>query len=113
MIIPNRRFVYLKVSEETFSEIKRKLEAKGWGDAVLTEENGRCGISMDGVVLIPNTSIELRMLTAGEAARILRLSKDRVYRLAKAGEIPSVRVGRSVRFRESDLREYLQPRGEK
>ncbi len=50
---------------------------------------------------------ELRLLTAEEVARILRVSKARVYELARRGIIPSVRLGYQVRFSEAALREWI------
>ena len=41
-------------------------------------------------------------LTADETAAYLKVRRDTVYRLARAGQIPSVRVGRQWRFRERD-----------
>jgi len=39
-----------------------------------------------------------RFLTIFEAAAILRVSKQTVYRLVRAGDIEAVRVGRSFRI---------------
>ena len=39
--------------------------------------------------------------TVLEAAEILRVRRDTVYNLIKRGELPSVRVGRSIRVPES------------
>jgi excisionase family DNA binding protein len=43
------------------------------------------------------------LLTVQEAARLLRLSPFTVYRLAKAGRIPSIRIGGSVRVPKEAL----------
>jgi excisionase family DNA binding protein len=43
------------------------------------------------------------LLTAPEAAELLRINRWDVYELAKTHVIPSVRIGRRVRFRPSDL----------
>ncbi|WP_082587109.1 MULTISPECIES: helix-turn-helix domain-containing protein [unclassified Nocardioides] len=40
-----------------------------------------------------------------EAAAILRVAPDWLYRAARADRIPSVRMGRNVRFRPEDIRE--------
>lgn len=42
-------------------------------------------------------------MTADEAADFLRISRSHLYALASEGVIPSVRIGRSVRFVERDL----------
>ncbi|HEV3472143.1 MAG TPA: helix-turn-helix domain-containing protein [Actinomycetota bacterium] len=49
-------------------------------------------------------------LTVAEVARGLRVSNMTVYRLVTSGQLPAVRVGRSYRIREDDVRRYLQDR---
>lgn len=44
-----------------------------------------------------------RYLTPDEVAVLLRLSRSGVYALAHKGTIPSIKIGRAVRFRRSDL----------
>jgi excisionase family DNA binding protein len=51
-----------------------------------------------------------RLLTVAEVAEMLRVSNMTVYRLLKAGELPSVRIGKSFRVREDDLDAYLAER---
>ncbi|KRA29981.1 hypothetical protein ASD81_20015 [Nocardioides sp. Root614] len=51
-----------------------------------------------------HASIEPLMLVE-EAAAILRVAPDWLYRAARADRIPSVRMGRNVRFRPEDIRE--------
>ena len=43
------------------------------------------------------------MWTVDEAAQHLRVSKSWLYRQAAAGQVPVVRLGRSLRFRRTDL----------
>jgi excisionase family DNA binding protein len=47
-------------------------------------------------------------LTAGDVARILKVSKAQVYRLIKIREIPSFSIGRTVRVRRMDLDAVIQ-----
>lgn len=47
------------------------------------------------------------LLTVAEVAAELRVSKMTVYRLTNDRELPSVRIGRSVRVRRADLDAYL------
>ena len=49
------------------------------------------------------------ILTAGEVAAMLRISTRQVYELAKGSEnpIPSIRMRTSVRFRKSDVDEWV------
>lgn len=49
-----------------------------------------------------------KLLTVEEVAEMLRVSKMTVYRLAEKGELPSVRVGRSIRIVEDGLDMYLR-----
>jgi excisionase family DNA binding protein len=49
-------------------------------------------------------------LTVGEVARNLRVSNMTVYRLVKSGQLPAVRVGRSYRIADTDVRRYLEDR---
>ena len=48
-----------------------------------------------------------RLLTVQEVAAIMRVSNMTVYRLIRAGELRSARVGRGYRIRESDVEAYL------
>lgn len=51
-----------------------------------------------------------RFLTVAEVAQIMRVSTMTVYRLIKAGELASVRVGKSYRIREDDVDAYIAKR---
>ena len=52
-------------------------------------------------------SIETRLLTAPEVARILNISKGAAYKLIQLRQIPSVRINRNVRVRPEDLDDYI------
>ena len=47
------------------------------------------------------------MLTAGEVATWLRVTKDWVYTQTRAGHIPHVSLGRYVRYRRSAVAEWV------
>lgn len=49
-----------------------------------------------------------KLLTAEEAAAILTVPKSWVYRAAREGELPVVRLGRYRRFRRSDIERIVQ-----
>jgi excisionase family DNA binding protein len=51
-----------------------------------------------------------RFLTVAEVAQMMRVSTMTVYRLLKAGDLASVRVGKSYRIREDDVDAYLAKR---
>jgi excisionase family DNA binding protein len=50
---------------------------------------------------------ELTILTVHEVAEYLRMSEAKVYRLAKEGRIPVVRIGKTWRFRKDLLDNWL------
>jgi len=47
------------------------------------------------------------LLTAREAAEALAISPRKLWSMTNAGEIPCVRIGRSVRYDVADLREFI------
>ena len=48
------------------------------------------------------------VMTVSEVARYLRVNPQTVYRKAKAGQLPAVRIGRAIRFRRSELEDWLK-----
>ena len=48
------------------------------------------------------------MLDVREVATLLSVSKMTIYRLINQGEMPAIRVGRSLRIPERAVREYMQ-----
>jgi len=56
--------------------------------------------------------MEERLLKPAEVADILQVSRAMAYKLLNQGEIPSVRIGKSVRVRRADLERYINERGE-
>jgi excisionase family DNA binding protein len=47
------------------------------------------------------------LLTAKDAAALLRISSATLLRLARAGQVPAIKVGKLWRFRKSDLDVWL------
>ena len=47
------------------------------------------------------------VMTVSEVAEYLRVNPQTVYRKAKAGELPAVRIGRAIRFRRTELESWL------
>ena len=47
-------------------------------------------------------------LKVPEVARIIRVARSRAYELVATGEIPSVRIGRSVRVSRRELDRWLE-----
>lgn len=57
----------------------------------------------------PSTQEE-RLLTAGEVARILHVSRSFIYYLVRRGDLPFLRIRSAVRFRDRDIRRYIEKR---
>lgn len=51
-----------------------------------------------------------KLLTPQEIADILKLKKTTVYEMLKRGEIPSSRLGKQIRVKETDFQNYLKQR---
>lgn len=47
-------------------------------------------------------------LKVPEVAQTLRISRSRAYELVADGEVPSVRIGRSLRVRRKELDRWLE-----
>lgn len=55
-----------------------------------------------------NGVVELEELVdAAEAARYLGLARKTVYTWAEQGRLPAYRIGRALRFRVSELKDYI------
>lgn len=54
---------------------------------------------------VPATPVLL--LTAREAAKALAVSERTLFNLTKAGRLPAVRIGTSVRYRPADLQSFI------
>ena len=59
------------------------------------------------MIELPQNLERARFLTVAEVAAQLRVSTMTVYRLIRAGQLASVRVGKSYRVREDDVDRYL------
>ncbi len=47
-------------------------------------------------------------LKVPEVARIIRVARSRAYELVAEGDIPSIRIGRSVRVSRKELERWLE-----
>jgi excisionase family DNA binding protein len=52
--------------------------------------------------------MKTEVMTVSEVAEYLRLNPQTVYRKAKTGELPAVRIGRAIRFRRAELDAWLK-----
>ena len=55
-----------------------------------------------------NVRVGKRLLDAREAAEYLSLAVDTIYRMARLRELPSVKVGRALRFDLVALERYVE-----
>jgi len=57
---------------------------------------------------LSNGEIGRRLLKVEEAARFLGLTVDTVYKKARLREVPSVKVGRALRFDSRALERFVE-----
>ena len=50
----------------------------------------------------------LQLLSIPQVCQELGMGKSWIYRRLRSGEIPSIRLGRSIKVRRDELEEYLQ-----
>ena len=50
---------------------------------------------------------DLQLLTIRDVMNITKLGRTKVYELLRDGELPCIRLGRSVRIRQDDLEAWL------
>jgi excisionase family DNA binding protein len=62
----------------------------------------------DNPRMMSNGEIGRRLLKVGEAARFLGLTVDTVYKKARLREVPSVKVGRALRFDIKALERFVE-----
>lgn len=48
-----------------------------------------------------------KILTARAVADILQVNRETIYRLVHANELPHFRVGSAIRFRETDIENWM------
>jgi nitrogen PTS system EIIA component len=60
------------------------------------------------VSLWKESQMQSEIMTVNEVADYLRVNPQTVYRKAKSGELPSVRIGRAIRFRRDTLEDWLK-----
>lgn len=53
----------------------------------------------------------MEVMTVKEVAAYLNLNPQTVYKMARDGHLPSVRIGRALRFVREILDEWLEPKG--
>lgn len=58
--------------------------------------------------LVSDARIPAEVLTIPQVAERLKVSRNTVYRLISAGELPAVTVGSVQRIAEADLQKYIE-----
>jgi excisionase family DNA binding protein len=58
--------------------------------------------------LVSTISVDKRLLNPREAAQYLGLKVDTVYKKARLRELPSVKVGRALRFDVNALNRFVE-----
>jgi putative molybdopterin biosynthesis protein len=48
-------------------------------------------------------------MTVEEVAKLLRVSRQTIYNMIRAGKIPHFRVGNKVRFNRADIEAMMKP----
>ena len=51
-----------------------------------------------------------RLMNTGEVAKYLRVSRSLIYRMAREGQIPALKVGRKWLFRKETIEQWLSQR---
>lgn len=54
-----------------------------------------------------------RLLNAQEVAAALNMGLSTIYMLMERGELPSIRIGRSVRIRLEDLEKFIESKAQR
>lgn len=52
--------------------------------------------------------MNISFLTGGEIAALLHISKSMAYRLMQSGQLPTVKIGRVIRVRVTDLEYFIE-----
>ena len=94
----NNRITRRQVAKQFIIAIQLLLE---W---IEQKENSNANSKSEN---IEKDSLETRLLTAPDVARILNISEGAAYKLIQLNQIPSVRINSSVRVRPEDLDEFI------
>ena len=63
---------------------------------------------LDNEIKLAELRQKTRLMTANEVAITLRIGQSTVYQLIQRGDLPCVRIGRSVRIRPTDLDKFIE-----
>lgn len=109
---PNSRSTYELISDQEKAVLRERSDRAGkqLGEAAanLLYEIILAIISTKGQA---KAEKQYTILTADEVAKVLRISKSKVYRMMQLGEISSVKFGRTSRVRLEDLQDFIRNQG--
>jgi excisionase family DNA binding protein len=91
-----------KALEAQHQALKKLEEALFAYEGTLSEDNQTSERPAEGQVP--------ELLSIDAVCRALGMGKSWTYRRIKSGEIPSVKLGRSIKVKRQDLEEYLESR---
>ena len=97
--------------ERTLEQLKEALEAHHQALEQLESSLVEFEESISGEATLRPQAEEQRgaqLLSIPQLCQELGMGKTWIYRRLRSGEIPSVRLGRSIRVRHDELEEYLQ-----
>ena len=95
----DRSLEQLKQALRTHRQVLEELES-----ALLEFEESIDGEAQER----PQERKGLNLLSIPELCQELGMGKSWVYRRLRSGEIPSVKLGRSIKVKQADLEEYLE-----
>lgn len=101
--------LYVRLSADPARRLQNAVAASGKSKRQLVEEAVGAHLSDQGLVL---GSASLReqppeVLTAGEAASLLRVSEGQLLQAAEQGQLPGRRIGEEWRFSHAALSSWL------
>ena len=92
------RIDLVQVIEQALSQVDNATGLREW----LTANQGR-----EVLIEIDSAAVGSPIMTAGEAAQLLKVSERTVTSLLKAGTIPGEKVGRAWRIKRQAVMRYL------
>jgi excisionase family DNA binding protein len=95
--------------EHSLQRLKRTLDAHHRALEELESALLECEESIRGEAQErPQERRGLELLSISELCQELGMGKSWIYRRLRSGEIPSVKLGRSIKVKREDLEEYLE-----
>jgi excisionase family DNA binding protein len=85
-----------------------RTDAASFGSQVMAHEMVHANFARElerenAELMMPKDSLR----TVNEAAKVLNVSRNTIYRFIRAGKLKSVRVGCKVRFRQQDIEDFI------